>query len=98
MAAGILTATRKNVVIQGKISLKGLARLIELSKRTPNPIIAEIFILGGHVDTEDHDHLKIDYFTNTWLSVEVTVLEPKINMTYDQANKVATIDKTVNIL
>lgn len=96
--AGILTATRKIAIIQGKISLRGLARLIELSKRAPDPVISEIVILGVQISIIDPAHLKTDYFTEAWLDVEVTVQDPKNNMTFDQANKVATIDKTVNIL
>lgn len=95
--AGILRATRENCTVQGKISLRGLARLIELSKQKPNPKIARIIPFNGDVDIENPDHLKTDYFTEAWLDVEVIVQDPTTNMTFDQANKVATIDKTVNV-
>jgi len=96
MAAAIVSATRKNTTVQGTINLKGLARLIELSKRTP-PIISEIIVMGGQIGIDDPNHAKKDYFINPWLEIVATVEDWKNNLQYDRANKVVTIDKTVNL-
>ena len=96
MAAAILSATRSNATVQGTINLKGLARLIELSKRA-SPMISEIIVMGGQIGIDDPNHAKKDYFLNPWLELVVTVEDWKNNLQYDRANKIATIDKTINL-
>ncbi len=92
MAATIMRATRTQVVVSGKVSLKALARLIELSKRLPNPAISEIELIGGQVSMATQDHATNDYFTIPWVEVVVTIEDYLKNMTRNMTKQKVTID------
>lgn len=71
MAAQLTPITRRSVQINGKISLKALARLIELSKlKHPQVLVIDF---NGSADVAEKDHLTFDHFGKAWVIVEVQI-------------------------
>ena len=71
MAAQMVPLTKRSVQINGKISLKSLARLIELSK-TKQPQVLSIDF-SGMADVAEKDHLTFDHFSKAWVMAEVQI-------------------------
>lgn len=96
MAAAIVRATRDHVVVYGKISLKDLARLIDLSKQSP-PVISEIEINGVQpISITDPDHATKDYFKEPIIDAFIKIEDWRKNVKRDSLAQTVTVD-TVTI-
>lgn len=71
MAAQIIPLTKRSLQINGKVSLKSLARLIELSKMPRAQVLSIDF--SGSADVAQKDHLTFDHFSKAWVTIEVQI-------------------------